>query len=127
MGIGNCFLKFEELFPSEENYETGPGRGLKKFHNACTQPQKNLKIKEHSKVTFNPCAWLSIVQVTFVVGMFSSINDPVSYPSCCMCIGAEKKSSVITTTERKVIAYHESGHALVGWMLQHTDALLKVM
>ena len=25
-----------------------------------------------------------------------------------------------------IAAYHESGHALVGWMLQHTDALLKV-
>lgn len=28
--------------------------------------------------------------------------------------------------EKKVVAYHESGHALVGWMLEHTDAFLKV-
>lgn len=28
--------------------------------------------------------------------------------------------------EKRVVAYHESGHALVGWMLEHTDALLKV-
>ena len=28
--------------------------------------------------------------------------------------------------ERKVVAYHESGHAIVGWMLETTDALLKV-
>jgi spastic paraplegia protein 7 len=28
--------------------------------------------------------------------------------------------------EKQVVAYHESGHALVGWMLEHTDALLKV-
>lgn len=28
--------------------------------------------------------------------------------------------------EREVVAYHESGHALVGWLLKHTDALLKI-
>ena len=40
--------------------------------------------------------------------------------------GPEKKTSVLNAVEREVVAYHESGHALVGWMLQHTDALLKV-
>jgi len=40
--------------------------------------------------------------------------------------GPEKKSSVISPLERRVVAYHESGHALVGWLLQHTDTLLKV-
>lgn len=33
---------------------------------------------------------------------------------------------VLSPQEKKVIAYHESGHALVGWLLKHTDALLKV-
>lgn len=28
--------------------------------------------------------------------------------------------------EREIVAYHESGHALIGWLLEHTDALLKV-
>ena len=28
--------------------------------------------------------------------------------------------------ERKIVAYHEAGHAVVGWMLEHTDPLLKV-
>lgn len=28
--------------------------------------------------------------------------------------------------EKRVVAYHESGHAIIGWMLEHTDALLKV-
>lgn len=40
--------------------------------------------------------------------------------------GVEKKSSTISVPEKKVVAYHESGHALVGWLLEHTDALLKV-
>jgi len=40
--------------------------------------------------------------------------------------GPEKKTSVISPIEKQVVAYHESGHALVGWMLKHTDALLKV-
>ena len=40
--------------------------------------------------------------------------------------GTEKRTSVMSPTERRVVAYHESGHALVGWLLKYTDALLKV-
>ncbi|XP_018021420.2 paraplegin, partial [Hyalella azteca] len=40
--------------------------------------------------------------------------------------GIEKKSSTVSPEERRVVAYHEAGHALVGWLLEHTDALLKV-
>lgn len=32
----------------------------------------------------------------------------------------------MTPETKRVVAYHESGHAIVGWMLKHTDALLKV-
>ena len=28
--------------------------------------------------------------------------------------------------ERKIIAYHEAGHAIIGWMLKHTEPVLKV-
>ena len=28
--------------------------------------------------------------------------------------------------ERRVVAYHESGHALLGWLLEHTSTLLRV-
>ncbi len=41
--------------------------------------------------------------------------------------GPEKKTNVLSPNEKKVVAYHESGHAIVGWMLKHTDALLKVL
>lgn len=40
--------------------------------------------------------------------------------------GTEKRSHVMSPEERRVIAYHEIGHALVGWLCKHTDALLKV-
>ena len=40
--------------------------------------------------------------------------------------GTEKKTNALGPHEKRIVAYHESGHALVGWMLQHTDALLKV-
>jgi ATP-dependent Zn protease len=40
--------------------------------------------------------------------------------------GPAKKSSSLGAIDRKTVAYHESGHAIVGWMLKHSDALLKV-
>ncbi|KAJ6640139.1 Paraplegin [Pseudolycoriella hygida] len=40
--------------------------------------------------------------------------------------GTEKRSHALSTGERRVIAYHESGHALVGWLLPHSDVLQKV-
>ncbi|MEM9022422.1 MAG: ATP-dependent zinc metalloprotease FtsH [Bacteroidota bacterium] len=40
--------------------------------------------------------------------------------------GLEKKSKIITPAEKKVIAYHESGHATVSWLLQHASPLVKV-
>jgi cell division protease FtsH len=40
--------------------------------------------------------------------------------------GLEKKNKIISPKERKIVAYHEAGHAIVGWYLQHTDPVLKV-
>ncbi|KAF2358708.1 Peptidase FtsH [Trinorchestia longiramus] len=40
--------------------------------------------------------------------------------------GIEKKSTTVSPEERRIVAYHEAGHALIGWLLEHTDALLKV-
>lgn len=40
--------------------------------------------------------------------------------------GAEKKTKVLQPLERKTVAYHEAGHAIVGWFLEHADPLLKV-
>lgn len=40
--------------------------------------------------------------------------------------GLERKNKLISPEERKIIAYHEAGHAIVGWFLEHTDPVLKV-
>lgn len=41
-------------------------------------------------------------------------------------IGGIEKKTVMTPEERKVIAYHESGHAVAGWFLEHSNPLLKI-
>ncbi|MFT4771198.1 MAG: ATP-dependent metalloprotease FtsH [Cryomorphaceae bacterium] len=40
--------------------------------------------------------------------------------------GLEKKNKIITKKEKKVIAYHEAGHATVSWLLEHAHPLVKV-
>lgn len=40
--------------------------------------------------------------------------------------GTEKRSSSLDQAERRTVAYHEAGHAIVGWMLPESDVLLKV-
>ena len=40
--------------------------------------------------------------------------------------GLEKKTKIITPEEKKVIAYHEAGHAATSWLLEHAAPLVKV-
>ena len=40
--------------------------------------------------------------------------------------GLEKKNKIIKPGEKKVIAFHEAGHATVSWMLEHASPLIKV-
>uniref|UniRef100_A0AAQ4QCS5 AAA+ ATPase domain-containing protein n=1 Tax=Gasterosteus aculeatus aculeatus TaxID=481459 RepID=A0AAQ4QCS5_GASAC len=40
--------------------------------------------------------------------------------------GLEKKTQVLQPEEKKTVAYHEAGHAVAGWFLEHADPLLKV-
>ncbi|KAF6289132.1 SPG7 matrix AAA peptidase subunit, paraplegin [Rhinolophus ferrumequinum] len=41
--------------------------------------------------------------------------------------GTAKKSTILSKEEQKVVAFHESGHALVGWLLEHTEAVMKML
>ena len=40
--------------------------------------------------------------------------------------GLEKKNKLISPEEKKIIAYHEAGHAICGWFLEHASPLVKV-
>ncbi len=40
--------------------------------------------------------------------------------------GLEKKNKIISPKEREVIAFHESGHATVSWLVEHASPLIKV-
>ena len=40
--------------------------------------------------------------------------------------GLEKRSRVISAGEKKTIAFHEAGHAIVSWLLQYASPLMKV-
>ncbi len=40
--------------------------------------------------------------------------------------GLEKKNKIISPEEKEIVAYHEAGHAVCGWFLEHADPLVKV-
>jgi AFG3 family protein len=40
--------------------------------------------------------------------------------------GLEKKNKLISPKEKQIIAYHEAGHAICGWYLEHASPLVKV-
>ena len=40
--------------------------------------------------------------------------------------GLERRNMIITPEEKRLIAYHEAGHATVSWLLEHANPLIKV-
>lgn len=40
--------------------------------------------------------------------------------------GLEKKNKIISPEEKRIIAFHEAGHAVCGWFLEHAHPLIKV-
>lgn len=40
--------------------------------------------------------------------------------------GLEKKSKIISPEEKEIVAFHEAGHAITGWFLEHANPLVKV-
>lgn len=53
-------------------------------------------------------------------------SNDLTYAIDRVLCGPEKKDHGVSPTEKKIVAYHEAGHALVAWLLEETDALLKV-
>ncbi|PWV96009.1 cell division protease FtsH [Paenibacillus cellulosilyticus] len=41
-------------------------------------------------------------------------------------VGTEKRSRVISDREKRIVAYHEAGHTIVGYFLEHADMVHKV-
>lgn len=41
-------------------------------------------------------------------------------------IGGLESNKLVLPEEKKIVAYHEAGHAVAGWFLEHADPLLKV-
>jgi len=41
-------------------------------------------------------------------------------------LGGLEKKSIMSQAERRTVAYHEAGHAITGWFLEHASPLLKV-
>lgn len=41
-------------------------------------------------------------------------------------IGGMESHKILSDEEKRVVAYHEAGHAVAGWFLEHADPLLKV-
>lgn len=52
--------------------------------------------------------------------------DEIEESMECVMAGPQRKSRVMTETERRIIAYHESGHALVGHVLENSDPVHKI-
>ncbi len=53
-------------------------------------------------------------------------NDEVTESMERVVAGPERKGRIMTEKEKATIAYHESGHALVGHLLNHTDPIHKI-
>ncbi len=57
----------------------------------------------------------------------SSINlDDFNFALDRVIGGLEKKNKLISPKEKEIIAYHEAGHAICGWYLEHASPLVKV-
>ncbi len=69
----------------------------------------------------NEAALLAARRNKKVIGM-AEVNESMER----LMAGPERKNRVLTEKTRKVIAYHESGHALVGHMLPHADPVHKI-
>jgi len=53
-------------------------------------------------------------------------QDDFNYALDRVIGGLEKKNKIISPDEKRIIAYHEAGHAICGWFLKHASPLVKV-
>jgi hypothetical protein len=61
-----------------------------------------------------------------IVSSNVSVTNTVFGVFFTILLGLEKKTQVLQPEEKRTVAYHEAGHAVAGWYLEHADPLLKV-
>lgn len=69
----------------------------------------------------NEAALLAARRGKHIIGM-SELEDSIER----VIAGPEKKSKVISEYEKRLVSYHEAGHAVLGYLLPHTDSVHKV-
>ncbi|KAG0072478.1 AAA ATPase afg3 [Linnemannia elongata] len=99
-------IKTEEDIPklAQKLAALTPGFSGADIHNVCNEAA--LIAARHNKET--------VVEADFEAAIERVI------------VGLEKKSKVLSPEEKRTVAYHEAGHAVAGWYLEHADPLLKV-
>ncbi|MAH31161.1 MAG: cell division protein FtsH [Marinobacter sp.] len=103
-----------------------------KVHSEKKKTGKNINLKNISKQTVgltgadleNICNEAAIIAAKQKHKTISQ-NDYVDAVEK-ITLGSEKKSRKLTEKEKKITAYHELGHAIVGYMCPETDALHKI-
>lgn len=93
----------KDIDPAKLAYQT-PGFAGAEIANVCNEAALHAARKKKTKVDMDDFA--------------SAIDRVVG--------GMEKKNKLISPKEKKIIAYHETGHALCGWFLEHAHPLVKV-
>jgi len=93
----------KDIDPAKLAYQT-PGFAGAEIANVCNEAALHAARKKKTKVDMDDFA--------------SAIDRVVG--------GLEKKNKLISPKEKKIIAYHETGHALCGWFLEHAHPLVKV-
>ncbi len=89
-----------------------------------TQPHRTHQTKHQGADIANVCNEAALIaarsnkEAVTMIDFESAIDRVIG--------GLEKKNKAISVEERKTVAYHEAGHAVVGWFLEHAEPLLKV-
>ena len=97
-------LKLSSEVDSEFMAKQTPGFSGADIANACNEAALIAARKEHEAITKKDF----MDAVDRIIG------------------GLEKRNKIISAGEKKTIAYHESGHAAVSWLLEHASPLVKV-
>jgi spastic paraplegia protein 7 len=132
MEIFELYLKQLKLKDSVEEYSKRlasltPGHSGADIANVCNEAALHTARHGGSKVASENLEY-AIERVIAGMWLHSFLLSYDHHVTACdmWSSGMERYNNPLSAEERRVVAYHEAGHALVGWMLEHTDPVLKV-